>query len=199
MLLALNHGNRSRRPDSRWRERHWRSGRPVEFQTILHSSSPKFGNISNESRRMWALFAAIFEKREYGELPSRSKSAEIAGFPRLCAWEPGHVGLLGWGGRIRTSVWRNQNPLPYHLATPQCAIGWPPAAAQGARPRAAHHSDATAFDQRAPRGRGKVVSRLPPSLFKTGAAPRPTAKVCALSSRKGRRSIIMSGICPIIE
>src|SRR6516162_4751702 len=26
---------------------------------------------------------------------------------------------FGWGGRIRTSVWRNQNPLPYHLATPQ--------------------------------------------------------------------------------
>src|SRR5262249_19347991 len=24
----------------------------------------------------------------------------------------------GWGGRIRTSAWRNQNPLPYHLATP---------------------------------------------------------------------------------
>ena len=27
----------------------------------------------------------------------------------------------GWGGRIRTSVWRNQNPLPYHLATPHRA------------------------------------------------------------------------------
>ncbi len=26
---------------------------------------------------------------------------------------------IGWGGRIRTSVWRNQNPLPYRLATPQ--------------------------------------------------------------------------------
>src|SRR5262245_28368704 len=25
----------------------------------------------------------------------------------------------GWGARIRTWVWRNQNPLPYHLATPQ--------------------------------------------------------------------------------
>ncbi len=25
----------------------------------------------------------------------------------------------GWGGRIRTCEWRNQNPLPYHLATPQ--------------------------------------------------------------------------------
>ena len=23
-----------------------------------------------------------------------------------------------WGGRIRTSEWRDQNPLPYHLATP---------------------------------------------------------------------------------
>ena len=26
---------------------------------------------------------------------------------------------VGWGGRIRTSAWRNQNPLPYRLATPQ--------------------------------------------------------------------------------
>src|SRR5690349_3293384 len=24
-----------------------------------------------------------------------------------------------WGGRIRTSAWRYQKPLPYHLATPQ--------------------------------------------------------------------------------
>jgi hypothetical protein len=27
----------------------------------------------------------------------------------------------GWGARIRTWEWRNQNPLPYHLATPQSA------------------------------------------------------------------------------
>src|SRR5262249_8921626 len=27
----------------------------------------------------------------------------------------------GWGARIRTWEWRNQNPLPYHLATPQRA------------------------------------------------------------------------------
>ena len=33
----------------------------------------------------------------------------------------------GWGGRIRTSVWRNQNPLPYHLATPHRGthVHWP--------------------------------------------------------------------------
>src|ERR1700676_4148726 len=31
-----------------------------------------------------------------------------------------HLGShVGWGGRIRTSEWRDQNPLPYHLATPQ--------------------------------------------------------------------------------
>ncbi len=28
---------------------------------------------------------------------------------------------LGWGARIRTWEWRYQKPLPYHLATPQCA------------------------------------------------------------------------------
>jgi hypothetical protein len=29
--------------------------------------------------------------------------------------------MRGWGARIRTWGWRNQNPLPYHLATPQRA------------------------------------------------------------------------------
>ena len=31
----------------------------------------------------------------------------------------GAVMQVGWGGRIRTSVCRNQNPVPYRLATPQ--------------------------------------------------------------------------------
>ena len=31
------------------------------------------------------------------------------------------AGMPGWGGRDRTSEWRNQNPLPYRLATPQQA------------------------------------------------------------------------------
>jgi hypothetical protein len=39
---------------------------------------------------------------------------------------------MGWGGRIRTSAWRNQNPLPYRLATPQrCLLSQ--AAARGGR------------------------------------------------------------------
>jgi hypothetical protein len=31
------------------------------------------------------------------------------------------TGLSGWGASTRTWEWRNQNPLPYHLATPQQA------------------------------------------------------------------------------
>jgi hypothetical protein len=34
----------------------------------------------------------------------------------------------GWGGRTRTSEWRNQNPLPYHLATPHQAAFYAAAA-----------------------------------------------------------------------
>ena len=40
--------------------------------------------------------------------------ADFAVYSRIY-WEP------GWGGRDRTSEWRNQNPLPYRLATPQQA------------------------------------------------------------------------------
>ena len=29
----------------------------------------------------------------------------------------------GWGGRIRTYECRDQNPVPYHLATPQRETG----------------------------------------------------------------------------
>ena len=31
--------------------------------------------------------------------------------------------IYGWGGRIRTYGTRDQNPMPYHLATPQLYIG----------------------------------------------------------------------------
>jgi hypothetical protein len=29
---------------------------------------------------------------------------------------------VGWGGWIRTTAWRDQNPLPYRLATPQYQV-----------------------------------------------------------------------------
>ena len=42
-----------------------------------------------------------------------------AGLRRTRAAHPGADNrVVGWGARIRTWGWRNQNPLPYHLATP---------------------------------------------------------------------------------
>src|SRR6185437_7483341 len=59
--------------------------------------------------------------------------------------------LDGWGGWIRTNVWRDQNPLPYHLATPQhvqalqtaCAGLVAPAKCPGQAPAARRGGPAT--------------------------------------------------------
>ena len=56
----------------------------------------------------------------------------------------------GWGGRIRTSVWRNQNPLPYHLATPQRRDGVADAGATLKTRRAPRQPFATAQTAIAP-------------------------------------------------
>src|SRR5260370_6786391 len=53
---------------------------------------------------------------------------EMAGLPEMSGEFPANgtqrkVGMAGWGARIRTWEWWNQNPLPYHLATPQQAAG----------------------------------------------------------------------------
>ena len=63
-----------------------------------------------------------------------------------------NINLLdaGWGGRIRTSEWRNQNPLPYHLATPQYAVGntlREPGRRFARRRRKADHNGALSSDQ----------------------------------------------------
>ena len=63
-----------------------------------------FGRLGEVSRSFWPI--------SLGMRASRT----------LC--DPSHPldGRIGWGGRVRTSEWRNQNPLPYHLATPQQAL-----------------------------------------------------------------------------
>ncbi len=53
----------------------------------------------------------------------------------------------GWGGRIRTSAWWNQNPLPYRLATPHYAF------------KRADHSRDRARLQRGTCNLGKIVPR----------------------------------------
>jgi hypothetical protein len=51
----------------------------------------------------------------------------------------------GWGARIRTWEWRNQNPLPYHLATPQQV---PESRTEPSRTRRPDHSGGARPDQR---------------------------------------------------
>jgi hypothetical protein len=75
--------------------------------------------------RIRTLFAAIFRQEGMWRLSRARKNANIAGFFSIISRERLQTELVGWGGRIRTSEWRNQNPLPYHLATPQCFDGMP--------------------------------------------------------------------------
>jgi hypothetical protein len=65
------------------------------------------------------------------ENPNEKKATLAVSNEMLTTMRSKNNGLLGWGGRIRTSAWRNQNPLPYRLATPQRRFfpGLPPAAA----------------------------------------------------------------------
>jgi hypothetical protein len=60
------------------------------------------------------LWLAATSQRYYWVVPRPSRSLLRA------ARSKGSVPPYGnWGGRIRTSEWRLQRPLPYHLATPQ--------------------------------------------------------------------------------
>ncbi len=61
--------------------------------------------------------------RETGS-PETKPNAQKPGISGCSCVDSGarvNAGMLGWGGRDRTSEWRNQNPLPYRLATPQQA------------------------------------------------------------------------------
>ena len=49
--------------------------------------------------------------------PGMRKVPQLRGFFR----DINDLWRLGWGARIRTWGWRNQNPLPYRLATPHQA------------------------------------------------------------------------------
>ncbi len=78
--------------------------RPAETRRASRAYSPALTRLSHVSRRTGG--ANVPRKRAIlGKLPQRKNAS--------------HGQPLGWGGRIRTSAWRNQNPLPYRLATPQ--------------------------------------------------------------------------------
>ncbi len=62
-------------------------------------------SIYNKNRNFFFLGRAGFE-------PAKAKPTDLQSAPI------NHSGTDPWGGRTRTSEWRDQNPQPYHLATP---------------------------------------------------------------------------------
>ncbi len=114
-----------------------RTGGPPAQSNVEPFSAARFQNLgifqinAGECVRFSPPFWAIGNIEIYW---STQKAPKWRAFLRICLRSLHTSDWLAGAGGFRTSVWRNQNPLPYHLATPQCAIGWPPAAAQGARP-----------------------------------------------------------------
>src|SRR5262249_27757497 len=89
-------------------------GRTVDDPTSLRLFSPQKADFSNIDERLSIKL----------RIPTRSRGEEEknnahGAFFRSSWGKAREMPLGGWGARIRTWVWRNQNPLPYHLATPQ--------------------------------------------------------------------------------
>ena len=64
------------------------------------------------------LYQAELLSGRFREAPLYRPAAESQPAETPRAWVE-----IGWGGRIRTSACRNQNPVPYRLATPQSTAG----------------------------------------------------------------------------
>ena len=79
---------------------------PCEYaQAIRRGSRLASGAISSETRLMRGPVSACLTRT------GQAARAKLVGGPP--------VAVIGWGGRDRTYECRNQNPVPYHLATPQ--------------------------------------------------------------------------------
>ena len=78
-----------------------------EIPNLAHQTAQKIraSILGIRPRKVWSTNLACKRPRTRGLLREQSEMS-------------GRAAMRGWGGRIRTSVWRNQNPLPYHLATP---------------------------------------------------------------------------------
>ena len=91
----------------------------------LRLVSPANGHYAENGWRLSAQWAEGLSSLVPRDPTPRARSPLPAGFLATLNGRSLKTGLVGWGGRNRTSEWRNQNPLPYRLATPQCfACAW---------------------------------------------------------------------------
>ncbi len=83
-----------------------------QHETALQRQPPSFGPLSRAVRSLVTARVPI----------KGANLAKQGAVSRLGKYRfPSNINdlVFGWGGRVRTSAWWNQNPLPYHLATPQ--------------------------------------------------------------------------------
>ena len=117
-----------------------RNGNPLRC-SVLHAY--RTFNIIADRKRFVTIFFRNFEKIFTAHKNGRWRRAKgkMAGTAGLafaaanatavttCRWHIVKSRLSsqprknGWDGWTRTSEWRSQSPLPYHLATPQCGFG----------------------------------------------------------------------------
>ena len=94
-------------------------GHTVERRTSLRFTAPQNGNFVGNGGRIFTASVSFGANLGSWETGGRAKSRANAALFKRLANRLAEPGLAGWGARIRTWEWRNQNPLPYHLATPQ--------------------------------------------------------------------------------
>jgi hypothetical protein len=91
----------------------------VEDRTSLHFLTLQNGHFLGKRERLSGQTWKIGPNSGTLETKERARHPVFAGFLAYSAHKNRETGLVGWGARIRTWECRNQNPVPYHLATPQ--------------------------------------------------------------------------------
>ena len=91
--------------------------KPGDVQAILTAHYlPRDAEVASNAIAKLNQYKARGDQKEDGNPSNRASNCA-----ENCERENGEsvTRSTGWGARIRTWEWRNQNPLPYHLATPQ--------------------------------------------------------------------------------
>jgi integrase len=100
----------------------------------------------------------------------------------------------GWGGRIRTYVWRDQNPLPYRLATPQHSK-----TGEVFKPRATklvQRSGTRAATRSASAARSKSANTHAPVPVRRAAPNRASQSSASATSGKRARTTLSQSLRP---
>ena len=91
----------------------------VQYRTSLHFLTPQNGHFLGNRERLFGQLGHSGSNLRISETDERTESPVFVGLLTPSLKRNGETALAGWGAWIRTRECRNQNPVPYHLATPQ--------------------------------------------------------------------------------